>query len=121
MKTYRILAINPGSTTTKIAVFDNKTEIFKVTLEHSSQELDKFKDLSEQKPYRMEKIKEVLREKNIALESIDAFVGRGGGQEAMEGGTYTVNDLAYEHARIGYRAVHPVPLAPNRTRPWGSI
>ncbi|NMA37870.1 MAG: butyrate kinase [Papillibacter sp.] len=119
LKTYRILAINPGSTTTKIAVFDNKTEIFKVTLEHSSQELDKFKDLSEQKPYRMEKIKEVLREKNIALESIDAFVGRGGGQEVMEGGTYTVNDLAYEHARIGYRAVHPCTLGSQIARDLG--
>ena len=110
MKIYRILAINPGSTSTKIAVFDNDREIFKVTLEHDARELNQFKDLSEQKPYRLDKIKEVLDEKGIPLQSIDAFVGRGGGQEAMEGGTYTVNDLAYEHARIGYRAVHPCIL-----------
>jgi butyrate kinase len=110
LKTYRILAINPGSTSTKIAVFDNDQEVFKVTLEHDAQELNNFKDLSEQKPYRLEKIKQVLKEKNIPMESIDAFVGRGGGQESLEGGTYTVNDLAYEHARIGYRCVHPCIL-----------
>jgi butyrate kinase len=121
LKTYRILAINPGSTTTKIAVFDNDKEIFKVTLEHDANELNKFKDLSQQKPYRLEKIKEVLQEHNIPLESIDAFVGRGGGQEAMEGGTYTVNDLAYEHARIGYRAVHPCILGSQTARDLGDL
>jgi butyrate kinase len=121
MKTYRILAINPGSTTTKIALFDNDTEIFKVNLEHDAEELNKFKDLSEQKPYRLDKIKEVLKEKNISMESIDAFVGRGGGQEALEGGTYTVNDLAYEHARIGYRAIHPCILGSQTARDLGDF
>ena len=121
MKTYRILAINPGSTSTKIAVFDNEREIFKVTLEHDALELNKFKDLSEQKPYRLEKIKEVLKEQNILLKTIDAFVGRGGGQEAMEGGTYAVNDLAYEHARIGLRAVHPCILGSQTARELGDL
>ena len=121
MKTYRILAINPGSTSTKIAVFDNDQEIFKVTLEHDVQELNAFKDLSEQKPYRLEKIKDVLNEQEIPMESIDAFVGRGGGQEAMEGGTYTVNDLAYEHARIGFRAVHPCILGSQTARDLGEL
>jgi butyrate kinase len=120
LKTYRILAINPGSTSTKIALFDNENEIFKVTLEHDSQELNAFKDLSEQKPYRLEKIIAVLKEKNIPMESVDAFVGRGGGQEAMEGGTYTVNDLAYEHARTGYRAVHPCILGSQTARDLGA-
>lgn len=119
MKTYRILAINPGSTTTKIALFDNETEVFNVTLEHDAEEINQFKELSEQKPYRLEKIKAVLKEKNIDMASIDAFVGRGGGQEAMEGGTYTVNDLAYEHARIGYRAVHPCILGSQTARDLG--
>jgi butyrate kinase len=120
LKTFRILAINPGSTSTKIALFDNENEVFKVTLEHDAAELNAFKDLSEQKPYRLEKIIAVLNEKNIALESVDAFVGRGGGQEAMEGGTYTVNDLAYEHARIGYRAVHPCILGSQTARDLGA-
>jgi butyrate kinase len=113
------LAINPGSTSTKIAVFDSDREIFNVTLEHDARELNRFKDLSEQKPYRLEKIREVLKERNIPMESIDAFVGRGGGQEAMEGGTYAVNDLAYEHARIGLRAVHPCILGSQTARDLG--
>jgi butyrate kinase len=121
MKTFRILAINPGSTSTKIALFDNDTELFKVTLEHDAQELNAFRDLSEQKPYRLDKIIEVLKEKNIALESVDAFMGRGGGQEAMEGGTYCVNDLAYEHARIGFRAVHPCILGSQTARDLGDL
>ncbi len=121
MNTYRILAINPGSTTTKIALFDNDTLLFKVTLEHDAEELNKFRDLSEQKPYRLERIIEVLRQNNIAMESIDAYVGRGGGQEAMDGGTYRVNDLAYEHARIGYRAVHPCILGSQTARDLGDL
>lgn len=119
MRTYRILAINPGSTSTKIALFDDDTLLFKVTLEHDADELNEFKDLSEQKPYRLEKIKAVLKEQAYDLESIDAFVGRGGGQEAMEGGTYCVNDLAYEHARIGFRAVHPCILGSQTARDLG--
>jgi butyrate kinase len=121
MKTYRILAINPGSTSTKIALFENEAMLFKVSLEHDAGELDKFKDLSEQKPYRLEMIKAVLKEKSIPLESVDAFVGRGGGQEAMEGGTYRVNDLAYEHARIGYRTVHPCILGSQTARDLGDL
>ncbi len=121
MKTYRILAINPGSTSTKVALFDNEKEIFNVTLEHAAGEINQFKELSEQKPYRLDKIKAVLKEKNIAMESVDAFVGRGGGQEALEGGTYCVNDLAYEHARIGYRAVHPCILGSQTARDLGDL
>ena len=56
MKTYRILAINPGSTTTKVALFDNETEIFNVNIEHAAEEINQFKELSEQKPYRLDKI-----------------------------------------------------------------
>jgi butyrate kinase len=102
-------------------VFDNDKEIFNVTLEHDAEELNKFKDLSEQKPYRLEKIKEVLAEHSIPMETVDAFVGRGGGQEAMAGGTYTVNELAYEHARIGFRAVHPCILGSQTARDLGAL
>ena len=119
MKTYRILAINPGSTSTKVALFENDKVIFRVNIEHNMEELNKFPEVSDQKPYRLEKIREVLKEHGVDLASIDAFVGRGGGQEAMEGGTYRVNDLAYEHARIGYRLVHPCILGSQLARDLG--
>lgn len=121
MKIYRILAVNPGSTSTKIALFENDTEVFNVTLEHDAGELDEFPEVSDQKPYRLEKIREVLKARGVDFESIDAYVGRGGGQEAMEGGTYRVNDLAYEHARIGYRVVHPCILGSQIARDLGDL
>ena len=80
MKTYRILAINPGSTSTKLAVFDNDAQVFCVTLEHDAAELNRFAEVSDQKPYRLQKIKDTLRERGVAFESIDAYVGRVGGQ-----------------------------------------
>lgn len=107
---FQILAINPGSTSTKIGLFEDDTVIFKATLEHPASELEQFRDFSEQKPYRREKILEVLQNARIDLNTIDAFVGRGGGQETMVSGTYHINKLAYEHARIGYRARHPALL-----------
>lgn len=119
MKTYRILAINPGSTSTKVALFENETCLFNVNIEHNVEELAQFAEVSDQKPYRLEKIKEVLRERGVDLATVDAFVGRGGGQESMEGGTYRVNDLAYEHARIGYRLVHPCILGSQLARDLG--
>lgn len=119
MKTYRILAINPGSTSTKVALFENEKAIFNVNIEHDAAELNRFPEMADQKPYRLEKIKEILKERGVDFESIDAFVGRGGGQESMEGGTYRVNDLAYEHARIGYRLVHPCTLGSQLARDLG--
>ncbi|HHT17041.1 MAG TPA: butyrate kinase [Papillibacter sp.] len=119
MKTYRILAINPGSTSTKVALFENEMAVFNVNIEHDAGELNQFPEVSDQKPYRLEKIKEVLREHGVDFETIDAYVGRGGGQEALEGGTYRVSDLAYEHARIGYRLVHPCILGSQLARDLG--
>ncbi len=73
MEKYRVLAINPGSTSTKIALYDNEEEIFKQNLTHEAEKLEEFKDISEQLPYRMQMVKEALSENNIPLESIDAF------------------------------------------------
>lgn len=110
MKTYRILTINPGSTTTKIALFEGENVVFKTTLEHPTEDLKQFATLADQKPYRMEAVMAVLRENNIDLATIDGFVGRGGGQESMLGGTYLINDLVYAHARDCYKANHPALL-----------
>lgn len=73
MGKYRILAINPGSTSTKIALFDDEEEIFKQNLTHEAEKLEEFKDISEQLPYRMEMVIEALKENNIPIETIDAF------------------------------------------------
>ena len=88
----RILTINPGSTSTKIAVFDDEKMVFKESLTHETERLAKFNDISEQLPYRTSMVIEALNKNNIPLESIDAFSGRGGGLVAVKGGTYEVND-----------------------------
>lgn len=110
MKQYRVLTINPGSTSTKMALFEGEEKLFSESLEHDSAEINQFATLADQKPYRLEKVMQVLEQHQIALESIDAFVGRGGGQETMVSGTYTINELAYAHARDCYRANHPALL-----------
>lgn len=106
MKKYRILAINPGSTSTKIAVFDGEDLILKENITHEAKDLDKFKDISDQLEYRTNMVKDVLSKNDIALDSIDAFSGRGGGLVSVEGGTYRVNELLLNHARIGYTMKH---------------
>ncbi len=81
-KTFRVLTINPGSTSTKIAVFDNETKVTEQTLRHSNEELAPFKNITEQFDFRKNIILDCLKENNIATESFDAVVGRGGNFKA---------------------------------------
>ena len=77
-KLFKILAINPGSTSTKIAVYQDKEEIFEKTLRHSSEEIDKFEKIADQLDFRKDIIENVLKEGGINLGDLDAVVGRGG-------------------------------------------
>jgi butyrate kinase len=110
MKNYKIFAVNPGSTSTKIALFEGDNNVYIKTVNHDPKELAKFSELSEELPYRMETIFSELRKAGISLEGTDAFAGRGGGLVAMESGTYAVNDILHEHARIGFTVKHPCTL-----------
>ena len=111
MKEYRVLTINPGSTSTKIALFEGETCLFSKNVSHDAQELAKFKTIPEQRPYREETILSLLEQENVDLSTVDVFVGRGGGLLAMEGGTYAVTDLMLEHARACANGViHPAAL-----------
>ncbi len=109
-KKYRLLAINPGSTSTKIALFENDTEILSVNVSHDAARLKEFREISDQFPYRKETILSELAKKSIALKGIDAFVGRGGGLVGLEGGTYTIDETLLHHARIGFTVKHPATL-----------
>jgi butyrate kinase len=109
-KKYKLFAINPGSTSTKIALFENDTEIFSVIVSHDAAKLKEFREISDQFPYRKETILRELVKKNISLKGIDAFVGRGGGLVGLEGGTYTINETLLHHARIGFTVKHPATL-----------
>lgn len=103
---YRILTINPGSTSTKIAVFDDEEPVFVYTLRHSTEETSKFSTVYEQFSFREKLILDVLKEKNIDLHSLDAIVGRGGLLKPIEGGTYAVNDNMLEDLKKGVQGFH---------------
>lgn len=107
---YRILAINPGSTSTKIGVFDNDKCIFKTTIEHSLEELAPFKEIADQKDFRFQVLIETLEKNNIDITTIDAFSGRGGGLVSCAGGTYLINEKMYEHASTMFTVKHPAAL-----------
>lgn len=109
--TYRILVINPGSTSTKVGAFEGEKELFSVNVSHDAEKLKEFATVSDQLPYRKETILHALDEQGIDLSSFDAFVGRGGGLLAVEGGTYVVNDVLLDHAERGANGVqHPAQL-----------
>jgi butyrate kinase len=87
----KILALNPGATSTKIAVFDGDQVRFKTMVEHQGSSLDAFPRVMDQLDYRRELILEVLQKAGIRLSDLDAVVGRGGLLKPIEGGTYLVN------------------------------
>lgn len=88
---YRILAINPGSTSTKISVFEDEKELFSETLRHSIDELSGFKNIIEQYEFRKEAILTSLTKHNVSLSSLSIIVGRGGLLKPIESGVYEVN------------------------------
>lgn len=103
---YRILTINPGSTSTKIAVFDNDNALFEETLRHSSDELVGYKSIIDQYQFRKQVILRTLDEQGINLSKLSAVVGRGGLLAPMPGGTYSVNEKMLEDLRIGLQGQH---------------
>lgn len=106
----KILAINPGSTSTKIAVFEDEKEIFKKTLTHTTEELAAYSSINEQLAYREQMILDALEENGLSLFDIDAFSSRGGGQCSHTGGTYKVNEKMVEDAVSEKYASHPAQL-----------
>ena len=88
-----ILVVNPGSTSTKVAIFNQEgKEIFNETISHSTEELSQFKSLLEQCPVRKKIILNTLKKKKIDFNSLRAIIGRGGVLKALEAGTYEVNN-----------------------------
>lgn len=106
-----ILAINPGSTSTKIGVFEGKKQLFEKVLRHSAEELSFFKNVTDQYEFRKKEIILALKENNIQLKSLDAIACRGGAtNKRVEGGTYLVCDkMCEEHKNSPIQ--HPASLA----------
>ncbi len=97
----KVLVINPGSTSTKVASFSDKGELWRETLYHPVQEISTFKRVVDQYAYRMEKIMSVLERKGEDLSSFDAVVGRGGILDPLEGGTYIITPRVLQDLKRG--------------------
>ena len=92
MDEFKILAINPGSTSTKIAVYNNNKSIFLKSIKHSVEDLAQFKTITDQFDYRKKIILEELGQTGIDVNKISAVVGRGGLLKPIESGVYEVNE-----------------------------
>ena len=109
----RVFAVNPGSTSTKIALFEDEKCLFSKNVAHDAAELAKYSDMPAQLPYRRDMILRLLEENGVTLEGVDVFVGRGGGLVNIEGGVYDINETVLEHARTcANGVVHPATLGP---------
>jgi butyrate kinase len=102
----RILVINPGATSTKIAVFDGEQPVFKKTVEHHGDDLKKYDRVFAQRAYRLELVLTALAEAGIELTSLTAVVGRGGLMKPMTSGTYAVNDAMVHDLEFAAQGEH---------------
>ncbi|MGL4572138.1 MAG: butyrate kinase [Clostridium sp.] len=103
---YKLLIINPGSTSTKIGVYEDEREILEETLRHSSDEIAKYATIVDQLAFRKDVILKVLAEKNFDIKTLNAVVGRGGMLKPIPGGTYEVTDSLISDLKEGIQGQH---------------
>ena len=106
MPNFKILAINPGSTSTKIAVYEGEEQVFITTIRHQTAELEQYKRVADQFPFRKELILGELEKAGIATNDFNAIIGRGGLLRPLESGVYEVNDAMLADLRAAARGQH---------------
>ena len=102
----KTLVINPGSTSTKVGVFEDETLLFEETLRHPTEEIAKYASVIDQKDFRKEIILDFLKEKNCDPKTLNVIVGRGGLLKPIPGGTYAVNDALLADLKAGVQGQH---------------
>ena len=107
---YKLLIINPGSTSTKIGIYEDEKEVLETTLRHSSDEIAKYATIFDQLDFRKDIILEILKEKNFDINELDAVVGRGGMLKPIPGGTYKVTEALIEDSKKGVQGQHAANL-----------
>ena len=103
---YRILVVNPGSTSTKIGVYEDEQLLFDKTLRHSAEEIAQFNTIPAQKDWRRDLVMKALREQGFDARTLSAVSGRGGLLRPIRGGTYAVNDNMVKDCTIGVQGQH---------------
>jgi butyrate kinase len=101
-----ILVINPGSTSTKLALYSKDTILLSTNIVHTVSEIRKFEKICDQKELRIKLILDWLKDNNIALEDLCAVVGRGGLLRSMPGGTYIVTNEMLKDLETGIQGEH---------------
>ncbi len=99
---HRVLVINPGSTSTKVAAYDDETPLFVHTLQHPADQIARYAHVADQYEFRRDAVVGLLDEQRIALDSLTAIVGRGGILHPVPSGTFRIND------KMLADMVHPV-------------
>ena len=102
----KILAINPGSTSTKIAVYEDLNPIFVETIRHNVEDLEVFEAITDQYNFRKEFIISTLEQNGIKIDDLDVVVGRGGLLKPIPGGVYEVNEVMIQDLKIGIQGEH---------------
>ena len=111
MKKYKIFVINPGSTSTKLALFENEHKVLETNVFHDSSVLLQFPTVNAQLPYRKKLIMDFLSENHIDLSDVDAIVGRGGSCYPVASGVYVIDDKLIEDTAAGKGGMeHPSNL-----------
>lgn len=106
-----ILVINPGNTSTKVAVYDGLTPLFVESIKHSDEELSRFSDINSQKEFRESLIADFLEKKGIAQAGIRAIAARGGLLKPVASGTYIVDQRMVDDLFEARQGVHASNLA----------
>ncbi len=101
-----ILVINPGSTSTKVALFRNSENVIQNNLTHSAEEISKFERVADQLEMRQDLIEGWMKEEGYKLSDLEAVVGRGGLLKSMPGGTYEVSSKMKDDLIAAQRGEH---------------
>ena len=117
----KVLVINPGATSTKIAVFDEDKQVFKKGIDHSAQELDRFDRVIDQADYRQKAILDAVAESGYQLSDFDAVCGRGGLYRPIPSGTYAVSDAVMRDVEQAPYGEHPSNLGAYLARRIGDM
>ncbi len=108
---YKILVLNPGSTSTKLAFYQGQECVLDKTVRHSSDELKGYKRIADQESFRRKVILETLEKEGFAVKDIDAISARGGLLKPIPGGTWEVNEKMVEDLKAGVQGEHASNLA----------
>ena len=110
-KSYKLLIINPGSTSTKVSLYENERSLFEKSLFHDAPVLLQYPHVNDQIPFRYQVILDMLKAEGVDPADIDVFVGRGGSACTQPGGVTRIDQKLYDDtvAAVG-GSEHPAKL-----------